>query len=61
MELHIVHVNSLGATAVVGVLYKYGKPDPFLSKVFVIATHMYFFNLLCSLLVLKYFVIYNWK
>ncbi|KAL9398332.1 hypothetical protein Peur_007293 [Populus x canadensis] len=34
MELHIVHVNSLGATAVVGVLYKYGKPDPFLSKLF---------------------------
>ncbi|KAH8506595.1 hypothetical protein H0E87_013414, partial [Populus deltoides] len=32
LELHIVHVNSLGETAVVGVLYKYGKPDPFLSK-----------------------------
>ena len=61
MELHVVHVNSLGETAVVGVLYKYGKPDPFLSKVFVIATHMYFFNLLFSLLVLQYFVIYNWK
>jgi carbonic anhydrase len=45
MELHIVHENSLGETAVVGVLYKYGEPDPFLSKVFVIATHMYFFNL----------------
>ncbi|KAJ6912672.1 alpha carbonic anhydrase 4-like [Populus alba x Populus x berolinensis] len=34
MELHIVHVNSLGETAVVGVLYKYGKPDPFISKLF---------------------------
>lgn len=34
MELHIVHVNSLGETAVVGVLYKHGKPDPFLSKLF---------------------------
>ncbi|KAG5242627.1 alpha carbonic anhydrase [Salix suchowensis] len=35
LELHIVHVNSLGeAAAVVGILYKYGKPDPFLSKVF---------------------------
>ncbi|XP_011048125.1 PREDICTED: alpha carbonic anhydrase 4-like [Populus euphratica] len=32
MELHIVHANSLGETAVVGVLYKYGEPDPFLSK-----------------------------
>lgn len=32
MELHLVHANSLGETAVVGVLYKYGKPDPFLSK-----------------------------
>ncbi|KAJ6408282.1 hypothetical protein OIU84_011572 [Salix udensis] len=35
LELHIVHVNSLGeAAAVVGILYKYGKPDPFLSKLF---------------------------
>ncbi|XP_004493459.1 alpha carbonic anhydrase 4-like isoform X2 [Cicer arietinum] len=32
MELHAVHKSSTGETAVIGVWYKIGKPDPFLSK-----------------------------
>ncbi|KAL2345102.1 hypothetical protein Fmac_006387 [Flemingia macrophylla] len=36
LELHIVHVSpqpdGTNKTAVIGVLYKYGSPDPFLSK-----------------------------
>ncbi|RHN48543.1 putative carbonic anhydrase [Medicago truncatula] len=36
LELHMVHVSTqpdgTNKTAVVGVLYKYGSPDPFLSK-----------------------------
>ncbi|KAJ9184850.1 hypothetical protein P3X46_004536 [Hevea brasiliensis] len=32
LELHIVHQNSHGAFAVIGILYKYGLPDPFLSR-----------------------------
>ncbi|PON41769.1 Carbonic anhydrase, alpha-class [Trema orientale] len=34
LELHLVHKNSIGETAVVGIVYKYGQPNPFLSKVF---------------------------
>ncbi|KAJ4826218.1 hypothetical protein Tsubulata_005780 [Turnera subulata] len=34
LELHMVHGNSQGETAVIGILYKYGKPDPFLSWLF---------------------------
>jgi len=37
LELHMVHVSpqpdGTNKTAVVGVLYKYGSPDPLLSKV----------------------------
>ncbi|TKY62104.1 Alpha carbonic anhydrase 4 [Spatholobus suberectus] len=36
LELHLVHVSpqpdGTNKTAVVGILYKYGSPDPFLSK-----------------------------
>ncbi|WCJ33420.1 alpha carbonic anhydrase 4 [Euphorbia peplus] len=32
MELHMVHNSSKGDIAVVGIVYKYGRPDPFLSK-----------------------------
>lgn len=33
VELHAVHQNSNGDRAVIGVFYKIGKPDPFLSKI----------------------------
>ncbi|XP_059427970.1 alpha carbonic anhydrase 4-like isoform X2 [Corylus avellana] len=33
LELHVVHKSSSGKFAVVGIVYKYGHPDPFLSKV----------------------------
>ncbi|CAN8325444.1 unnamed protein product [Cochlearia groenlandica] len=32
MELHMVHTTAKGKTAVIGVLYKIGKPNPFLAK-----------------------------
>ncbi|KAJ8646297.1 hypothetical protein MRB53_008045 [Persea americana] len=32
LELHMVHESRRGDIAVVGSIYKYGKPDPFLSK-----------------------------
>ncbi|XP_028106369.1 alpha carbonic anhydrase 4-like [Camellia sinensis] len=32
LELHIVHLSSCGTIAVVGIVYKYGQPDPFLAK-----------------------------
>ncbi|XP_065854952.1 alpha carbonic anhydrase 4-like [Euphorbia lathyris] len=32
LELHIVHVNPQRNVAVIGILYRYGQPDPFLSK-----------------------------
>ncbi|XP_021887896.1 alpha carbonic anhydrase 4-like isoform X2 [Carica papaya] len=32
-EMHLVHESSNGVIAVVGILFKYGAPDPFLSKV----------------------------
>ncbi|XP_027353187.1 alpha carbonic anhydrase 4-like [Abrus precatorius] len=32
LELHVVHQNSKGETAVIGIWYKIGGPDPFLSK-----------------------------
>ena len=32
MELHAVHQTSKGETAVIGILYKIGSPDPLLSK-----------------------------
>ncbi|KAJ4706332.1 Alpha carbonic anhydrase [Melia azedarach] len=32
LELHIVHETSDGKTAVIAILYKYGRPDSFLSK-----------------------------
>ncbi|CAN0890537.1 Alpha carbonic anhydrase 4 [Linum grandiflorum] len=31
MELHLVHKSSQNETAVIGIVYKYGRPDPFLS------------------------------
>ncbi|KAI3471346.1 hypothetical protein Pfo_031673 [Paulownia fortunei] len=32
MEIHMVHNNSLGQISVVGIMYKLGRPDPFLAK-----------------------------
>ncbi|XP_059668386.1 alpha carbonic anhydrase 4-like [Cornus florida] len=32
LEQHIVHLSSNGGIAVVGITYKYGRPDPFLAK-----------------------------
>ncbi|KAK4777507.1 hypothetical protein SAY87_017694 [Trapa incisa] len=34
LELHIVHISSHGEIAVVGILYKYGRLDGFLRKLF---------------------------
>ncbi|PKI42835.1 hypothetical protein CRG98_036633 [Punica granatum] len=34
LELHIVHESSDGKVAVIGILYKYGRPDRFLTKLF---------------------------
>ncbi|KAJ7976736.1 Alpha carbonic anhydrase [Quillaja saponaria] len=34
LELHIVHLSSKGETAVIGIVYKYGREDPFLSRLF---------------------------
>ncbi|KAG6638450.1 alpha carbonic anhydrase 4-like [Carya illinoinensis] len=34
LELHIIHLSSNGEIAVVGIVYKYGHPDPFLSELF---------------------------
>ncbi|KAM7505398.1 hypothetical protein LguiB_004302 [Lonicera macranthoides] len=33
LELHVIHINPHGGVAVIGILYKYGHPDPFLAKV----------------------------
>ncbi|KAM7505397.1 hypothetical protein LguiB_004301 [Lonicera macranthoides] len=32
MEMHVVHSNSKGGIAVIGILFKFGRADPFLSK-----------------------------
>ncbi|KAL3715769.1 hypothetical protein ACJRO7_007505 [Eucalyptus globulus] len=32
LELHMVHLNSHEEIAVIGIVYKYGRPDPFLTK-----------------------------
>lgn len=34
MEIHLVHQNSIGERAVLGIVYKYGRPDPFLSMLY---------------------------
>ncbi|KAG7027647.1 Alpha carbonic anhydrase 4, partial [Cucurbita argyrosperma subsp. argyrosperma] len=34
LELHMVHQSQDNKTAVIGILYKYGRPDPFLSRLF---------------------------
>ncbi|XP_059462822.1 alpha carbonic anhydrase 4-like [Corylus avellana] len=34
LEIHVVHQSSSGKFAVVGILYKYGCPDPFLAKLY---------------------------
>ncbi|KAM6568249.1 hypothetical protein CsatB_016234 [Cannabis sativa] len=34
LELHIVHLSSSGDRVVVAITYKYGQPDPFLTKLF---------------------------
>ncbi|KAJ9184932.1 hypothetical protein P3X46_004617 [Hevea brasiliensis] len=34
LELHMVHISSGGGKAVIGIVYKYGRADPFLSKLF---------------------------
>ncbi|KAE8694753.1 Alpha carbonic anhydrase 4 [Hibiscus syriacus] len=34
MELHMVHRSASGEMAVISVFYKYGRPDPFLTKLF---------------------------
>ncbi|XP_072987877.1 alpha carbonic anhydrase 7-like [Typha latifolia] len=31
LELHMVHISSDGSIAVIGILYEYGHPDPFIS------------------------------
>ncbi|GMN55417.1 hypothetical protein TIFTF001_024535 [Ficus carica] len=33
LELHMVHLSSSGEIAVIAITYKYGHPDPFLTKV----------------------------
>lgn len=33
LELHMVHESIKGEIAVVGVMYNYGRPDPFLAEV----------------------------
>ena len=33
LELHMVHTSARGRTAVIGVLYKLGEPNEFLTKV----------------------------
>ena len=37
MELHMVHTSAGGKTAVIGVLYKLGKPNEFLTRVRIIS------------------------
>nr|DAD42529.1 TPA_asm: hypothetical protein HUJ06_000759 [Nelumbo nucifera] len=32
LELHLVHINSSGRIAVIGITYKYGRHDPFLAR-----------------------------
>jgi len=39
LELHAVHQNSKGETAVIGIWYKIGRPDRLLSKVRYISQH----------------------
>ncbi|XP_062117850.1 alpha carbonic anhydrase 4-like [Humulus lupulus] len=34
LELHIIHLSSSGEIAVVAITYKYGRPDPFLTRLF---------------------------
>ncbi|KDP26093.1 hypothetical protein JCGZ_21126 [Jatropha curcas] len=34
LEIHLVHESSEGKIAVIGIVYKYGRHDPFLSKLF---------------------------
>lgn len=33
LELHVIHLSSHGEIAVIGIVYTYGRPDPFLTKV----------------------------
>lgn len=33
MEVHLVHRSNDNRTAVIGIMYKIGRPDSFLSKV----------------------------
>lgn len=35
MELHMVHTSNDGKIAVIGITYKFGKPDPFLAKLII--------------------------
>lgn len=35
LEIHLVHQTPDGKTAVIGLMYEIGLPDPFLSKVYV--------------------------
>lgn len=51
LELHAVHRNSKGEIAVIGVWYKIGKPDPFLSKVWYITPGSSFMHDLYTLLI----------
>ncbi|KAI8562357.1 hypothetical protein RHMOL_Rhmol03G0030000 [Rhododendron molle] len=32
LEFHVIHLSSNGTIAVIGITYKYGRPDPFLAK-----------------------------
>jgi carbonic anhydrase len=39
LEVHLVHDSPNGSIAVIGILYKIGKPDPFLTRVIIKLFH----------------------
>lgn len=39
LEAHMVHDGPNGSIAVIGILYKIGKPDPFLTQVIILLSH----------------------
>lgn len=53
MELHLVHLSSDGKLAVTGIVYEYGRPDPFLSKVSTLII-LFLFKLFCLDLNLRF-------
>ncbi|KAE8690422.1 hypothetical protein F3Y22_tig00110895pilonHSYRG00365 [Hibiscus syriacus] len=44
LELHMVHKSDHGEMAVTAVVYKYGRPDPFLSRVCMLNTFIEIYN-----------------